>query len=151
MFDVRAVAWVRSSRREPTDDGWAHESSRIVLDDSVPDEAITGLDTFSHLDLIAMATAATEVPPSPWARHPRGNREWPLVGIFAQRNKDRPNRLLLTTVRLEAVEGRELVVSGLDFIDGTPILDIKPVFHWTLPQGSILAPPWSDALGEGYF
>ena len=149
--NVRPIAWVVSSRAEPTDDHWASESSRIVLDDSVPDEALAGIENFSHLEVIGLANAATDTPPAPWSRHPRGNEAWPLTGIFAQRNKDRPNRLLLSVVRLSAREGRELVVQDLDFIDGTPILDIKPVFRWTQATGEIVAPSWSDELGENYF
>ena len=54
------------------------------------------------------------------------NAEWPEVGIFAQRAKDRPNRLGLCTCALVAVEGASIVVRGLDAIDGTPVLDLKP-------------------------
>ena len=74
-----------------------------------------------------------------------------MVGVFAQRNKDRPNRLLLSTVEIISVLDREIVVKGLDFIDGTPILDIKPVFTWTLPRGALRVAAWSDELGRDYF
>ena len=148
---LRPIAWVRSTRLETIDDSWGAETSRIVLDDNVPTEAIAGIETFSHLDVIAVADQASDVPPGPWSRHPRGNPHWPAVGIFAQRNKDRPNRLLLTSVRLVEVRDRQLLVSGLDLIDGTPIVDIKPVFRWTTAHGDITAPSWSDELGENYF
>ena len=150
-INIRPIAWVVSTRSEPVDDNWGSETSRIVLDESVPDEALLGIDSFSHLEVIGFASAASDTPPAPWARHPRGNEAWPLTGTFAQRNKDRPNRLLLSVVQLTARRGRELVVSGLDFIYGTPILDIKPVFRWTQPRGLIVAPTWSDELGENYF
>lgn len=148
---VRPIAWVVSSRLEPIDDEWSRETSHIVLDDSVPDDSLTGIDEFSHLEIIGLASRALDAPPAPWRRRPRGNEAWPEVGVFAQRNKDRPNRLLLTVVQLVEVRGRELLVRGLDFIDGTPILDIKPVFRWTQPEGEIAAPSWSDELGENYF
>jgi tRNA (Thr-GGU) A37 N-methylase len=63
------------------------------------------------------------------ARHPRGRKDWPAVGIFAQRGKGRPNRIGVCICRLERVEGLNLFVRGLDAIDRTPILDIKPVMR----------------------
>ena len=92
------------------------------------------------------------MPPGPWHRHPRGNADWPDVGVFAQRNKDRPNRLLLydRRHRLDVAE-RSFTVRGLDGIDGTPVLDIKPVFRWSVPRGELRVPRWSEELGENYF
>ena len=60
------------------------------------------------------------------SRHPRGNRDWPEVGIFAQRAKDRPNRLGVTVCRILEVMDSTVRVAGLDAIDGTPVVDIKP-------------------------
>ena len=148
---VRAIAWVRSSRVDLVDDHWSRESSQIVLDESTPSEALTGLEEFSHLEVVGLAHAAMDTPPAPWRRHPRGNTEWPEVGVFAQRNKDRPNRLLLSVIQVVAVRDRVIDVRGLDFVDGTPILDIKPVFRWTFPTGEVVAPSWSDELGTDYF
>ena len=85
------------------------------------------------------------------ARHPRGNKTWPRVGIFAQRAKDRPNRLGLTTVEIVKVEGRTLVVRGLDAIDGTPVLDIKPVMQEFLPRTTVRQPEWSRELMRDYW
>jgi tRNA (Thr-GGU) A37 N-methylase len=73
------------------------------------------------------------------------------VGVFAQRNKDRPNRLLLTTVTIDTIDTRSFTVRGLDGIDGTPVLDIKPVFSWSGPRGELRVAPWNDALGQDYF
>jgi tRNA (Thr-GGU) A37 N-methylase len=73
------------------------------------------------------------------------------VGVFAQRNKDRPNRILLTTVAIDEMTERSFTVRGLDGIDGTPVLDIKPVFRWSVPRGELRVAPWSEALGESYF
>ena len=85
------------------------------------------------------------------ARHPRGNQAWPRVGIFAQRAKDRPNRLGLTTVEIVRVEGRTIVVRGLDDIDGTPVLDIKPVMQEFLPRTPVRQPQWSRELMRDYW
>jgi tRNA (adenine37-N6)-methyltransferase len=85
------------------------------------------------------------------ARHPRGNTNWPVVGIFAQRGKNRPNRLGATMVRVLAVEGRTIRVAGLDAIDGTPVVDIKPVIGEFLPRGEIRQPRWATELMKTYW
>ena len=150
-FALRPVAVVRNSRTEAIDDQWNSITSTIELLDDVPAASITGLETFSHIEIIFLADRASDVPPAPWSRRPRGNPEWPEVGIFAQRNKDRPNRLLSSTATIVAVRERTVTVTGLDAIDGTPVLDIKPVFSWSGPQGPLVTPEWSDELGEHYF
>jgi len=150
-FAVRPVAVVRNSRTEAIDDQWNSITSTIELLDDVPAASITGLETFSHIEIIFLADRASDVPPAPWSRRPRSNTEWPEVGIFAQRNKDRPNRLLNSIATIVAVRERTVTVTGLDAIDGTPVLDIKPVFSWSGPQGPLVTPEWSDELGEHYF
>ena len=75
----------------------------------------------------------------------------PEVGIFAQRAKDRPNRIGLSTCELVSVEGRTLTVSGLDAIDGSPVIDIKPYFKEFGPRGPLRQPRWATELMSGYF
>ena len=150
-LSVRAVAYIRNERSEALDDNWDDVASTVELAADVPSEALWGLSDFSHVEIVFFADWAEDVPPAPWHRHPRGNQSWPDVGVFAQRNKDRPNRILLTTVELDEVHERSLRVRGLDGIDGTPVLDIKPVFHWSVPRGEVRAPRWSEELGENYF
>jgi tRNA (Thr-GGU) A37 N-methylase len=150
-LSVRAVAYIRNERSEALDDNWDDVVSTVELAADVPDEALAGLSDFSHVEIVFFADWAEDVPPAPWHRHPRGNENWPDVGVFAQRNKDRPNRILLTTVELDDVGERSLRVRGLDGIDGTPVLDIKPVFRWSVPRSEVQAPTWSEELGENYF
>jgi len=85
------------------------------------------------------------------ARHPRGNTAWPKVGIFAQRAKDRPNRIGSTVVEVVRVEGTVLTVRGLDAIDGTPVLDIKPVLREFLPRTDVRQPGWATELMKDYW
>jgi tRNA (Thr-GGU) A37 N-methylase len=85
------------------------------------------------------------------ARHPRNNLEWPAVGIFAQRGKNRPNRIGSTICRIVRVDGTKLYVSELDAIDGTPVLDIKPVLAEFLPRQEIRQPAWSHELMHDYW
>jgi tRNA (Thr-GGU) A37 N-methylase len=148
---VRPVAYVRNTRRELADDDWDAVTSTIELADDVPSDSLRGLESFSHVEVIFFAALAEDVPPGPWHRRPRGNPEWPDVGIFAQRNKDRPNRLLVSVASIEKVEERALVVRGLDALDDTAVLDLKPVFSWSGPRGALRVAPWSDELGSSYF
>jgi tRNA (Thr-GGU) A37 N-methylase len=150
-LSVRAVAYIHNERSEALDDNWNDIVSTVELGADVPSEALNGLSEFSHVEIVFFADWADDVPPAPWHRHPRGNENWPDVGVFAQRNKDRPNRILLTTVEIEEVGERFVRVRGLDGIDGTPVLDIKPVFRWSVPRGEVRAPKWSEELGESYF
>jgi len=85
------------------------------------------------------------------ARRPRNNPEWPEVGIFAQRAKGRPNRLGSTIVSVLGVDGRQLRVAELDAVEGTPILDIKPVMVEFLPRTSVRQPAWSHELMRQYW
>jgi tRNA (adenine37-N6)-methyltransferase len=148
---LRIVAYVHNNRRELTDDDWDDVTSVITLADEVPDAALLGLEEFSHVEVIFLAELAQDVPPGPWHRHPRGNPDWPDVGVFAQRNKDRPNRLLVSIAAIETVEARSLHVRGLDAINDTPVLDLKPVFSWNGPRGELRVAPWSDEIGRQYF
>ncbi|MFZ1063018.1 MAG: TrmO family methyltransferase [Acidimicrobiales bacterium] len=148
---VRSIAYIRNDRSEALDDNWDDVVSVVELAHDVPSEALRGLEDFSHVEIVFYADWADDVPPGPWHRHPRGNQQWPDVGVFSQRNKDRPNRILLSTVAIDALAERSFTVRGLDGIDGTPVLDIKPVFRWSVPRGELRVPAWSEQLGEQYF
>jgi tRNA (adenine37-N6)-methyltransferase len=150
-YTVRPIAYIRNDRAEVLDDNWDDILSTVELAQDVPSESLRGLEEFSHVELVFFADWAEDVPPGPWHRRPRGNTDWPDVGIFAQRNKDRPNRLLLSTVEIEGLSERSFSVRGLDGIDGTPVLDIKPVFRWSVPKGELRVARWSEELGENYF
>jgi tRNA (Thr-GGU) A37 N-methylase len=150
-YTVRPVAYIRNERSEALDDNWDEFVSTVELAQDVPSEALLGLEEFSHVEIVFFADWAEDVPPAPWHRRPRGNERWPDVGVFAQRNKDRPNRLLLSTVAISDLSERSFTARGLDGIDGTPVLDIKPVFRWSVPKGELRVAPWSEELGENYF
>ena len=85
------------------------------------------------------------------SRHPRNNKAWPSVGIFAQRGKNRPNRIGSTICRVVRVEGTKLFVAELDAINGTPVLDLKPVMAEFLPRQGVRQPSWSHELMRDYW
>lgn len=147
-----AVGHVVSARKEPLDDDWDTVEARIELDsDRFGPEALLGLDGFSHAEIVFLFDRVEPRKIETAARRPRGNPDWPRAGIFAQRGKNRPNRIGVTVCRVIGVEGTTLHLSGLDAIDGTPVLDIKPVMSGFLPRGEVVEPDWSRELMEGYW
>jgi tRNA (adenine37-N6)-methyltransferase len=149
-FNLIPVAWVSNARADAIDDHWGEFISEITLADGLPDEALDGIEEFSHLDIVFFMHGVDERDVIHHGR-PRGNPAWPDVGIFAQRKKDRPNRLGLVTVALLERRGRVLRVARCDAIDGTPVLDIKPVMREFLPDGEIRQPAWSTELMREYW
>ena len=144
------VAFVQNTRTQPIDDDWAAIISEIVLADHIPTEAIQSITDSSHLEIIYYFDQVRD-DAIVYSGHPRGNPAYPLTGIFAQRKKDRPNRLGLCTVELVGVQDRTLFVKRLDAINGTPVLDIKPVFKEFMPVGAIRQPDWASDLMKKYW
>ena len=150
-FTLRPVGYVRGGRLEPLDDGWDAVTATIALAPEFGPEALAGLGAFSHIEVVFLFDRVAEGAIVAGARHPRGRTDWPKVGIFAQRGKDRPNRLGVTICRLLAVEGTTLRVAGLDAIDGTPVLDVKPCMRGFLPRGEVSEPDWARELMAEYW
>ncbi len=152
VFEVTPIGRVAASRSEPIDDDWDSVSAAIELDLGVVDvDATAGLDSFSHVEVIFLFDQVDPETVYRGARHPRGRDDWPLVGILAQRAKDRPNRIGTTVCRVVAVDGSRITVSGLDAIDGTPVLDIKPHLAGFAPRGEHREPAWATELMDGYW
>jgi tRNA (adenine37-N6)-methyltransferase len=150
-IQIVPVAYVRNSRREALDDYWGNIVSEIVMEPPFGEDSITGLETFSHAEVTFHFHGVQDDEVVTGARHPRNNPEWPKVGIFAQRGKNRPNRLGLATVRILGRDGAVLRVRDLDAIDGTPVVDIKPVLRDFLPKGDVREPSWSEELMRNYW
>lgn len=147
---LNAIASVKNSRTKPIDDHWEAVISDIELADHIPAEAFAHISDFSHLEIIYLLDQVKPVE-IVFSGRPRGNPKYPVVGIFGQRKKDRPNTLGLCTVELLEHNGRTLKVKYLDAIDGTPVLDIKPVFREFLPKGEIRQPAWVADLMKNYW
>lgn len=151
-IELRPVGWVRGGRIAAEDDHWDAETATIELDESwLGPEALLGLETFSHAEIVFQFDRLSESEVVLTARHPRGNPDWPRVGVFAQRGRNRPNRLAVSVCLILGVEGTRLRVAGLDAIDGTPVLDIKPVLTEFLPRGEVRQPDWSRELMADYW
>ncbi len=151
-FTLQPIGRVVSTRDVTVDDDWDAVESRIELDPERLDaDATAGLDAFSHIEVVFLFDRVDPASVCRGARHPRGNPDWPAVGILAQRAKDRPNRLGLTVCRVVAVDGLRIDVAGLDAVDGTPVLDIKPYMHGFAPRGAVREPAWATELMAGYW
>lgn len=149
---LKPIGVVRSTRTKVADDNWDAESVRVELDAAqFTPEAFLGLAEFSHAEIIFFLDRVEPGTVEMSARHPRNNPNWPKVGIFAQRGKNRPNRIGVTICRIVKVEGLSLFVEGLDAIDGSPVLDIKPWVAEFGPRGVVREPQWITELMRGYW
>jgi tRNA (adenine37-N6)-methyltransferase len=138
------IGCVRNDVLDPRFKEWNSLISRLAIDEKYV-EAIEGLEEFSHLFVLSWLHLPGTLL---LKRHPRDRHDLPIVGIFATRSQLRPNRIGLHLVQLLERRGHELVVLGLDAVDGTPIIDIKPY----IPQQDIITnakvPWWVDKLNE---
>jgi tRNA (Thr-GGU) A37 N-methylase len=149
---LRPIGFVRGGRADPIDDDWGRSRARVELDPGQFEaDALSGLTDFSHAEVVYLFDKVTDDKIVSGARRPRGRQDWPAVGIFAQRGKNRPNRLGVTVCRVIDVDGLAVEVEGLDAIDGTPVLDIKPVLKGFLPRGEVREPAWADEIMKDYW
>lgn len=146
------VAHVRGGRSEASDDHWGDVQALIEIDaEQFTPAALAGLESFSHLLVVYRFHKADPAKIELTDRHPRNNPAWPRVGIFAQRGKNRPNRLGVSLCRILAVDGLQIFVQGLDAIDGTPVLDLKPHMTGFDPRGKIHEPQWAREIMSQYW
>jgi tRNA (Thr-GGU) A37 N-methylase len=152
MIAIEPIGFVRGGRADAVDDDWGASRARIELDPTrFGPEALAGLADFSHVEVIFVFDRVPDDKIEYGARRPRSRPDWPLVGIFAQRGKNRPNRLGLCTCKIVAVEGLAVEVEGLDAIDGTPVVDLKPAMQGFLPRGEIVEPAWAGEIMKDYW
>ena len=151
QISVQPVGFVSGTRVEAKDDHWGGSIATITIEPHLGEDALLGLDEFSHVEVLFHFHQVLPEAVNTGARHPRNNPDWPSIGIFAQRGKNRPNRLGSTICRVVEVCGRVLKVAELDAIDGTPVLDIKPVLTEFLPRGPVVQPVWSSQLMQDYW
>jgi len=150
-FEGAPIGVVRSPRKDLSDDFWGGVEAQIVLGEAFGEEAFYGLGDFSHVEVLFLMDRVDPAKVETGARHPRERPDWPLVGIFAQRGKARPNRIGLSRAAIVSLEGRVLTVRGLDAIDGTPVLDVKPWMDEFAPIGATHQPAWATELMRDYF
>jgi len=117
------------------------KNSELIIEDRWK-ELLDGIEDFSHLVVLYWAHLVPEESRSLTKVHPMGVKEHPLTGIFATRSPARPNPLLMTVVRLLSRRENVLTVTGLDAVDGSPLVDIKPYVPDTSPEREVRVPEW---------
>ncbi len=162
---LKAVGWVRSALKDPIlrADGCslalheglesAREQARSISKTAAEIEVypetgglLDGIEAFSHLLVLYWAHLVPAEARSLHKVHPIGRKEFPLTGVFATCSPARPNPVLVNAVRLLEREGNVLRVLGLEAVDGTPLVDIKPyVPHYFKVDGARLS-EWMDRI-----
>jgi tRNA-Thr(GGU) m(6)t(6)A37 methyltransferase TsaA len=136
---LEPIGIVRSETKEPSRRKSEDVVSEIIIDSRLT-EALDNLDEFSHIIVLYWIHQSRR--PAPKKVHPRGNPEHALMGVFATRSPDRPNPVGKSTARLLRRRGNVLTVQGLDAIDGTPVIDIKPYIPGYDSVDDARAPSW---------
>ncbi|MEV0692204.1 SAM-dependent methyltransferase [Streptomyces sp. NPDC050388] len=151
-YEVRPIATVVGGHTRVLDDYQGGVRSIIRLHDAYPLETLQGIEDFSHLTVTWCFHLARPEDVQLHARSPRGNTRWPATGTFVHRNHRRPNQLAISYPRLLDVDGRDLLVTDLDAVDGTPVIDLAPYFEQMGPQGPIRQPAWpGEMLDPSYW
>ncbi|MFH1757336.1 MAG: tRNA (N6-threonylcarbamoyladenosine(37)-N6)-methyltransferase TrmO [Pseudomonadota bacterium] len=149
-MNIKPIGVIKSTVSEQSDENWGRVVSEIHLDEPF-EPGLQGLGKFSHITVVFFMHQATFNPSTDLIRRPQGRADMPALGIFAQRAKHRPNPIGLTAVELIGIKKNVLIVRGLDAIDGTPVLDIKPYVSAFDRVDQPIIPEWMERLMAGYF
>lgn len=144
------IGVVRNGVAATRDEEWGRVVSEIQLRPDLA-EGLVGLEQFSHVVVLFLMHEARFDAVTQLTRRPRDRTDMPVVGAFAQRSRHRPNPIGVTTVELKRIQGASLFVRGLDAVDGTPVLDVKPHVPAFDSPSRPRVPDWVSRLMEGYF
>jgi tRNA-Thr(GGU) m(6)t(6)A37 methyltransferase TsaA len=125
------------------------EISEIVINEDFVG-ILDGIDEYSHVIVLYWAHEVPEQSRSLTKVHPMGRKENPLVGIYATCSPARPNPVLMTVVRLCTRRGNVLEVTGLDAVNGSPVIDIKPYVPNHFPRDEVRIPEWMHRIHEEF-
>ena len=151
MITCTPIGVVKCPVTEMSQGNWAQVESEIRLDPQYA-PGLQGLDGFSHVVVVFYLDRATGFDPAKQLlRRPRGMENMHEVGVFAQRTKYRPNPIGVASVELLAVRNNVVVVRGLDALDGTPVLDLKPYMPVFDSVADARMPDWVEHVMKGYF
>jgi tRNA-Thr(GGU) m(6)t(6)A37 methyltransferase TsaA len=140
-INLTPIGFVRNAVTEPKREDWKSITSEIIVSEDLKD-ALSGIDEFSHIIVIYWMHKTSSSGRSVLKVHPRRNQNLPLVGVFATRSPARPNPMGIATVKLLECRDNVLKVVGLDAINGTPVLDIKPHIPGSDSPAEATIPNW---------
>jgi len=140
VFEAHPIAFVHNNVKQPRPDGWGNVESRLELTEWIDPAVVTGLDGFSHVLVIFWLDRLGDDRPRPVTV--TVGRDPTARGVLATRSQLRPTPLGCSVVSLVSVAGRSLRVRGLDAIDRTPVLDLKPYIpdYDSVPRATL--PGW---------
>jgi tRNA-Thr(GGU) m(6)t(6)A37 methyltransferase TsaA len=140
-MNLKPIGFVKNSVTEPKTEDWRSVVSEIIVNEDLK-EALSGIDDFSHIIIIYWIHKIPASERSTMKVHPKRNPNLPLTGVFATRSPARPNPIGMSTVKLLEHRDNILRVVGLDAIDGTPVLDIKPHIPGSDSPAAPQTPDW---------
>ncbi len=150
QVSLEVIGTVRNNRSSAADRDWGAVVSTIEMAPRFA-AGLEGLDAFSHVLVLFHMHLDPDREPPALVRRPRGRADMPALGVFAQRGRMRPNPVGITACEIVRVEAGRLVVRGLDAVEGTPVLDLKPYFPVLDRRDDARVPEWVNRLMEGYF
>ncbi len=141
-INLKPIGSVKNNIKKLRFGNFANEVSEIIVNKKFT-KALTGIEEYSHIIIVYWMDKVKDYIIT---HRPQANPNVPIVGIFSCRCPQRPNPIGVTTVKLIGRRGNKLKVKGLDILDGTPIIDIKP--YWPqydkVVDGKI--PSWVNKL-----
>jgi tRNA-Thr(GGU) m(6)t(6)A37 methyltransferase TsaA len=142
-LSFKVIGVVRNEMKEPGGRPDINEiESEIVLYDTYA-AAVDGIDAYSHITVFYYYHLPAPKGEGGYRARPHRDEKYPLVGVLATRGPNRPNDMGMCKVRLIEAQGGVLRVAGLDAIDGSPIIDIKPYNPMHDSQPDATMPEWS--------
>jgi tRNA-Thr(GGU) m(6)t(6)A37 methyltransferase TsaA len=141
-IEVEPIGVVAGAKGDITRQDWNQARSEVHLRAGIED-ALLGIEGYSHVIVVGWLDRIPETLRARLQAYPAGDERLPLQGALALRGGARPNPISVTVCRLLAAEGRTLRVEGLDLVEGTPVLDVKPyIAHYdSVPKATI--PKWA--------
>ena len=149
-IEFNSIGMISNSVENKKDTSWGEDVSQIIIDEKY-EKGLVGLSEFSHLIVVYYLDNASFNIEKHLIRRPQNREDMPMVGILSQRAKDRPNPIGITSVEIVMVNKNIVTVKGLDAIDNTPVLDIKPYYPMYDCKENVVVPEWVNLLMEHYF
>lgn len=142
VIKIKPLGFAKNKINKPMLPGWEKVVTDIVIDKKYS-KGLDEIEDYSHVIVVYWMDKEKECH---LKHHPQGRSDVPYIGIFACRCPQRPNRIAISTVELLSRKGNIIKVKGLDILDGTPVLDIKPY----TPQYDLVkkarVPKWVNKL-----
>jgi tRNA-Thr(GGU) m(6)t(6)A37 methyltransferase TsaA len=145
QISLEPIGVVRNEIRDHKRSGWGEVTSEVVIDEELA-ESLEGLEEFSHIIVVFWMHKSPTGMKHPVKVHPRGRADLPLVGLLATRAPFRPNSLGVSVVKLAEIRQNVLTVVGLDAMDGTPVIDIKPFMPPLDNPTEVRMPDWVSKI-----